>query len=195
MRRHHRWLVPLALLCVSFGASAQPEPKRTRRPAASHLGAGKDDDEPSARPTSRGKGPTADDDQGLMRALLFAFEPAPQEIRVIAVEDLGLLGDSRTLNPLSQILFDLNPAVQQAALRSIARYQHPRAEEILCNVVRHPLLPERLKVRALDALVLQRSPTAREFLTRVQGNGSVAAPLRDAARKALADFGPTTAAR
>ncbi|WNZ65115.1 HEAT repeat domain-containing protein [Myxococcus sp. MxC21-1] len=80
----------------------------------------------------------ATDDTALLRGLLCAVRPAPEEIRAIAIEDLGLLGDARALDALATLLWDPNPRIQQAALRAVTLFQHARAEEILANVVRHP---------------------------------------------------------
>src|SRR4051812_13159775 len=76
----------------------------------------RDDDEP-VKPVPAAPPTVNDADASLLRGLLYATEPAPTEIRVIAVEDLGLIGDPRALNPLAQLLMDPNPAVQAAALR------------------------------------------------------------------------------
>jgi HEAT repeat protein len=100
-------------------------------------------------------------DAALLRGLLWATEPSPEEIRVIAIEDLALLGDPRALNPLVALLWDPNPRIQAAALRAVALFQHPRAEEILSGVVRHPKLADALKIQALDGLLYQRTASAR----------------------------------
>src|SRR5689334_6996987 len=86
---------------------------------------------PAASTTGTVVGP----DQALLRGIVWASEPGPEEIRVIAIEDLALLGDPRALAPLSVLLWDPNPRIQQAAVRAVALFQHPRAEEILSSVV------------------------------------------------------------
>src|SRR5262249_15324421 len=139
------------------------------------LGSPKEDDESAPAPPPsprRGKkaegGPSPSDaDVALARGLLYAVEPAPPAIPGPAVGDIALLGDARALNLLAQLSFDANPAIQLTALKTITHFQAARAEEILANVVRHPQLAELLKVRALEGLVFQRSPTAREFLEEV----------------------------
>ncbi len=152
------------------------------------LGSAKEDDEEAPRPAPAVAANEAD--VALLRALLWATEPAPTEIRVIAVEDLGLLGDPRALNPLAQLLVDPNPAVQAAALRSIGTLRWPRAEEILTNVARHPTLPERLKVAAVDLVVFQNTNTAIAFLKFVAKGTHFNFNLQNAAKKALADVPP-----
>ncbi len=129
-------------------------------------------------------------DQALLRGLLWALEPAPTEIRVIAVEDLGLLGDPRALNPLAELLIDPNPAVQSAALKSIAALRCPRSEEILTNIARHPTLPERLKLSAVDAVVFQNTKSAIVFLKQVARGNFFNSTLQNAARRALAEVPP-----
>lgn len=107
-------------------------------------------------------------DRALLRAITWAFEPAPEEIRVLAVEDLGLLADERALDVLAGLLLDPNPRIGFAALRAVRSIQAPRAEEILQNVVRVPRLNELAKEQALEALAFQRTPSAREFLESVR---------------------------
>jgi len=143
-----------------------------------------DDDAPEV------KAFTSDADTALIRGLLFAFEPAPTEIRVLAVEDLGLLGDPRALNPLAQLLVDPNPAVQTAALKSIAAMRSPRSEEILSNVARHPALPDRLKLSAVQAVLFQNTVSSLVFLKQVMRGGTFGGALAIAARQALADVAP-----
>lgn len=153
------------------------------------LGSAQDEDEPAPRPSSASSG-TPEADLALLRGLLWATEPAPTEIRVIAVEDLGLLGDPRALNPLAELLVDPNPAVQAAALRSIGTLRWPRAEEILTNVARHPTLPERLKLAAVDLVLYQNTNTAIAFLKFVAKGTHFNFNLQNAAKKALAEVPP-----
>lgn len=94
------------------------------------------------------------------RALAFAFEPAPQEIRAQAIEDLGFLGDTRALNHLAVLSLDPNPVLSRAAIRAIGTMRHPRAEEILGNLVRHPTVPTNLRQYALSLLPFQNTMTA-----------------------------------
>ncbi len=199
-------LIALAALYSGLGASAFAQApvvpdatrKAAKKPAASSLGIDKEDGAFEPLPTPKKAAPSkaaaslthsTDAEGALLRALLFAFEPAPQEIRVQSVEDLGLLGDARALNPLAQLVLDGNPTVQSAAVRSVGLFQVNRAEEILCNVVRHPPLPDKLKVQAIEALVFQRSPTAREFLGRIANNRSFTTNVQSAARRALGEVG------
>jgi hypothetical protein len=167
-------LFGLTLGCVCFAA-----PSNQQR-------LGNDDSEASPRPVAD----AGDADAGLLRGLLYALEPAPTEIRVIAVEDLGLLGDPRALNPLAELLMDPNPAVQVAALRAIAMIRHPRAEEILANVARHPSLPERLKLSAVDLVLFQNTSSAIVFLKHVARSATFNFNLQAAAKKVLADVPP-----
>lgn len=154
------------------------------------------DDEPSSpRVLSKNLAQGLDDDAAVLRAVLWAFEPAPPEIRVIAVEDLGLLGDARVLNPLAQLVSDPNPLVQQAAVRAISVIRHPRAEEILANVVRHPTLPEKLKLQALGTLLFQNTRSSLLFLHMVARNAQYSVNLQNAARRVLQDTTPEAMGR
>jgi hypothetical protein len=150
-------------------------------PSPKGLGNVKEEDEPLPVPR-------ADADMGLLRGVLFAFEPAPTEIRVIAIEDLGLLGDPRSLNPLAQLVMDPNVTVQLAALRAIGAMQHPRAEAILANIVRHPSINERVKLSAIDALLFQNTATSIAFLQQLARGSSFHPTLQQQARRVLLDL-------
>jgi len=187
-------LLTAAVLSVLFGAPALAQSAAKARAGArpsSPLGSGKEDDAPPpmmAAPSASQAGVEAD--RALVRALLFVYEPAPVEIRVLAVEDLALLGDSRALNVLGSLVLDPNPQIQLAAARAVRAFQTPRAEEILENIVRHPRTTDALKLYAVQSLPLQRSPTAREFLLQVmQGEDRFGPQLAQAARNALARAG------
>lgn len=126
-------------------------------------------------------------DAALMRAVMWAFEPAPVEIRRQAVEDLGLLGDPRALNVLAQFALDPNPVFAKAGVRAVALMRHPRAEEILCNVIRHPTLSEDLKIFAIGLLPMQNTESSSRFLQHVV-SGPFAWALQGAARTALGEL-------
>lgn len=134
--------------------------------------------------------PAPDRELALVQAMLYAVEPAPIEIRVRAVEDLGLLGDSRALNLLSQLVLDPNRGLQAAAVRAVASIQHPRAEEILGNVVRHPTLAEPLKLQALRGVIFQNSRTALRLVAQVARSGSFPSALQTNAAALLLDVPP-----
>lgn len=187
----------VASLLVSSYAWAQVDggmpkaaPKISAAKPSKSIGSAKEDDEPAApKPTTAAKAVT-DADTGLLKALLFAFEPAPTEIRIIAVEDLGLLGDARALNPLAQLVMDPNPAVQLAAVRAISAIQNPRAETILSRIVTHPMLSERVKLSAIESLLFQNSQTSVEFLTFLTRANGYHPVLQQQARRVLAELPP-----
>ncbi|MBN1210435.1 MAG: HEAT repeat domain-containing protein [Myxococcaceae bacterium] len=133
--------------------------------------------------------PPVGPDQALLRALLWAAEPAPEEIRAIALEDLALLGDPRALGPLSTFLWNPSPRVQSAAVRAISLFQHPRAEEILSGVVRNPRLPDALKIQALDGLLYQRTPSARATVEAASKDPRLPLALQSAALNVAARWG------
>lgn len=142
----------LAALCgLSFTAAAAV-PKR-----GVAIGSAKED-EPCPKAATSGP------DLAFLRALTWAFEPAPMEIRGQAIEDLGFLGDTRALNPLASMSLDANPAIARAAVRAVGSLRHPRAEEILENLVRHPNAPIATKQLALSLLPFQNTATALRFI-------------------------------
>lgn len=189
-----RRLLSLLTIAVLVGAPAlaQPAPKGKKPRPAAPAAPAKPDEAPRAAAKPCSECPTCpEDDRALSRALTAAFEPVPEEIRVLAVEDLGLLGDPRALNVLASLLLDPNPKISAAALRAVRAFQTPRAEEILENVVRHPKMTEPAKSEALQALAFQRSATAREFLESVRDDreGRFGAKLSTLARGALQQWG------
>lgn len=125
--------------------------------------------------------PAANPDTTLLRGLLGAYEPAPEEIRILAIEDLALLGDARALDALGALVWDPNPRIQAAAVRAAALFQHPRAEQLLANVVRHPSLPEPLKLQALGGLLFQRTASARAAVLEVAKNPRTSPTVQSAA--------------
>lgn len=146
--------------------------------------------EKAARPPAEAPSP----DAALLRGLLWAAEPAPEEIRTLAIEDLALLGDARALDPLAAFIWDPNPRIQQAALRAVALFQHRRAEEILGNVVRHPRLPDALKIQALGGLLYQRTATARRVVQDVAADSRMGYAVQNAARSAASQWDASTPA-
>lgn len=144
------------------------------------IGSAKDED--IERPVFK-----ANRDLALLRAMLSAFEPAPVEIRCVAVEDLGLLGDARALNPLAQLVLDYNPRIAGAAIRAVSLIRHPRAEEILSNVIRHPTLAEPLKVQAATLLAYQNTETAIRFLKTVERTSGWPQAVQQRAHAVLQD--------
>lgn len=175
-----RWTLMAGVLAAAVSAAAPGKQKG--------LGSPREDDE---APAPKAAAPAFyEADLALLRGLIWAVEPAPTEIRVIAVEDLGLLGDPRALNPLAQLLVDPNPAVQLAALRSIGSIRYPRSEEILTNVARHPTLPEKLKLSAIDLVLFQNTPSSIVFLKQVASSRMFNLNLQNAARRALAEVPP-----
>ena len=127
---------------------------------------------------SVGMSRAADGDAALLRALLWVSEPAPEEIRALAVEDLGLLGDARALNTLALLVSDQSPAVRMAALRAVRSFSNPRAEEILVGAAQDPSLPETAKVYAVQSLAFVRTESARQFLDHVKDHPSFTAQLQ-----------------
>lgn len=187
-------------------APARPRPAAPARPAP---GASKEQparatpaptpapEAPSAPPLPSGDAPasaTVSEDTALLRALLWAVKPAPEEVRAIAIEDVALLGDARALDALATLLWDPNPRIQQAALRAVALFQHPRAEEILGNVVRHPRMPDALKIQALNGLIFQRTPAARRTVQDAAVDSRLTSPVQNAARTVVAQWEASPAA-
>ncbi|RJS17083.1 HEAT repeat domain-containing protein [Corallococcus sp. H22C18031201] len=143
---------------------------------------------PATPPTASPELPATPAEGALLRGLLAAAEPAPEEIRAIAIEDLALLGDARALDPLAALIWDPNPRIQQAALRAVALFQHRRAEEILGNVVRHTKLPDALKIQALSGLIFQRTATARRTVQDVAADSRMGWAVQNAARTVAAQW-------
>lgn len=170
---------PLLLLCLL----ALPALAQVRKDSS--LGNTKDDDEGAAPVASRAVECSAGADVALLRGLLYATEPNPLEVRVQAIEDLGLLGDARALNPLAQMVFDPNAAVWAAALRAIGAIRHPRAEEILSNIIRHPSLSEAQKLKALEYLPFQNTPSAIRFIASLPRTTTLPLSVQNLGRRIM----------
>lgn len=183
---------PAAAPAPSQAPSQAPSRTGTDKeaPATAQTRSGADKEAPTPAAVSEPGAPdvATDPDVALLRGLLSAAEPGPEEIRTIAIEDLALLGDARALDPLATFIWDPNPRIQQAALRAVALFQHPRAAEILGNVVRHPRLPEALKIQALSGLVFQRTPAARRAVQDTAADSRMGWVVQNAARTVLAQW-------
>lgn len=182
-----RSLAFVLLIAVSTTALAQAKEKK--RPAS--VLKGDDDDEPQKQATPKvdpGPALCGDADRALGLGLSYAFEQAPEEIRVLAIEDLGLLGDPRALDAIASLVVDSNPNVQSAAVRAAASFTTLRAAQILENVVRHPRLPVELKEQALRSMPFQRKTRVRDFLVAVTRSGAYPPPIRRVAQESLAAF-------
>lgn len=139
----------LAALTLALAVPSVAAPKKSLA-----IGSAKED-EPC--PVTNAPAPQ---DVTYLRGLAFAFEPAPQEVRAQAIEDLGFIGDARALNPLAVLSLDPNPVLARAAIRAIGTIRHPRAEEILGNLVRHPTAQLGNRQLALSLLPFQNTVTA-----------------------------------
>ena len=69
-----------------------------------------------------------------MRALLAPFEPAPIEIASSRSRTWTLLRQ-RATDPLGALALDSEPRIAAAAIRTVGRFEDPRAEEILSRLV------------------------------------------------------------
>lgn len=183
-------------LCMLLGALASPAfaqqpaastPAATRPPDARLLAPAKD---LGCAPVPVPQEASAEDDVALLRAVLALFQPAPEDVRVMAVEEVALLGDARALNALAQLIHDPAPVVQQAALGAVSRFSLPRAAEILANVVRHPRTSETLKLQALEALVFQRDAVTRAFLVQTSTSPRYSQRVQAAAKASLTKWKP-----
>ncbi len=164
-------LLPLA--CALIVAAAPPKTKL--RP----IGNAKEDTE-SALPVQPSPKAQSAADVAFDAAMAQVFEPGPIEVRVRAIENVGLLGDARGLNPLAHLSLDANPLVAQAAVRAVGLIQHSRAEEILTNLLFHPAPNEATKQLALRMLAFQNTNSARMTIGRLAAGGNT--PLVVAAR-------------
>ncbi len=169
----------LLILCL-LGLATFPAHAQARR-ATAPIGNAKEDDEPK-QPAGR---PTPGPEVALLRGILAALDTNPVEVRTQAIEDLGLLQDPRALNLLAQLVLDPNPAVWRAAMRAVALIRHPRAEEILANVVRHPTLSESHKLLALEFLPFQNTSTALRFIAGVTRTTSLPNAVQNLGRRIM----------
>src|SRR5689334_16752285 len=114
-----RRLPPLLFAALLVGAPvlAQSSPKSKKPKPPTAAAPAKEDEAPRAAAKPCPECPACpDEDRAFARAIAAVFEPVPEEIRVLAVEDLALLGDPRALNVLASLLLDSNPKISAAAL-------------------------------------------------------------------------------
>lgn len=182
-----RSLVFVVLFAFAAPVAAQ-KASRSARPPASRL-QGEEPEDAAGPPTAAACPATCGDaERALAIGLVHAFEQGPEEIRVLAVEDLGLLGDPRALDAIATLVLDANPRVQAAAVRAASQFTTLRATQILENVVRHPRLPQELKEQALRALPFQRRPRVKAFLAAVANAAAYNPALRKIAREGHSAF-------
>lgn len=174
-------------LIVSLPAVAQSAKTTSKRPPVSQLSS-KDDDDADAPAAKGAPALVADDDRALAAGLVFLFEPAPDEVRVLAIEDLALLQDPRAIEPLASLVLDPNPTIALAAVKAIALFTTPRATQVLENVVRHPRTGMPLKEAALRSLPFHRRQRARDFLDSVARGGGYPNNLKQIANESLVAF-------
>lgn len=173
MKTMSRLLWTAVLLVASTQALAAPGKGRA-------IGGAKDDD----------LSPVVPSETALLRGLMYAFEPAPLEIHLLAIEDLGLLGDPRALNALAQLTLDATPAVAKSAVRAIGAIRHPRAEEILSNLIRHPSVVESTKLAAMELLPFQNSLSSAHLLQGIAQTPGWPPNLQSTARRLAAELTP-----
>jgi HEAT repeat protein len=118
-----------------------------------------------------------------------AVRPAPVEIRIVAVEDLGLLGDARATSVLRRLLHsERNPAIQRAAVRALRALGTAEAVQVMDEALRVQL-PAEVSVELLVALPYLRWARARETLAWAASEEGPP-QLRDVALRSLARFDP-----
>jgi HEAT repeat protein len=137
----------------------------------------------------------ADADRALLAATSAAVEPAPLEVRVLAVEELGLLGDTRAVPLLRRLLIsESQPALQRAAVRALRALGTPEAVSVLDEGLRTGRLSYEAARELVAALPYLRWEAARAALAWAAANAATY-EVRAAAQSALARFGPPPAFR
>jgi HEAT repeat protein len=128
-------------------------------------------------------------DRAFVAAVQEAVRPAPVEVRVLAVEDLGLLGDPRATSLLRRLLFaERSVAIQRAAVRALRALGTAEAAQVLDEALRVQL-PLEVSTELVLALPYLRWTRARETLAWAAGAEGPPA-LREVAFLSLARFDP-----
>lgn len=128
-------------------------------------------------------------DRAFAAAVEEAVRPAPVEVRVWAVEDLGLLGDPRATMLLRRLLFsERHAAIQRAAVRALRALGNAEATQVLDEALRVQL-PLEVSTELVLALPYLRWARAREALVWAAGAEAPLA-LREVAALSLARFDP-----
>lgn len=68
-------------------------------------------------------------------------------------------------------------------MRAVGAIRHPRAEEVLSNVVRHPTLSEAHKLKALEHLPFQNTPSALRFIASLPRTPTAPLAVQNLARR------------
>jgi len=132
----------------------------------------------------------ADADRALIAAIAAAVEPGPLEVRVLAIEELGLLGDVRAVPLVRRILLaEPQVALQRAAVRALRALGTAQAVSVLDEALKSGRLSSEGSREVLAALPSLRWEASRAALTWASVNGA-SYELRFAAEAALARFGP-----
>lgn len=132
----------------------------------------------------------ADADRALIAAIAAAVEPGPLEVRVLATEELGLLGDVRAVPLVRRILLaEPQVALQRAAVRALRALGTAQAVSVLDEALKSGRLSTEGSREVLAALPYLRWEASRAALTWASVNGA-SYELRFAAEAALARFGP-----
>ena len=132
----------------------------------------------------------SDADRALLAASSAAVEPAPLEVRVLAVEELGLLGDGRTIPLLRRLLVaEQHPALQRAAVKALRALGTPAAASVLDEALRTARLSVEGAREVVSALPWLRWEQSRATLQWAAAHAA-SPELRAAAQAALARFDP-----
>lgn len=135
-------------------------------------------------------GAPSDADRALIAASSAAVEPGPLEVRVLAVEDLGLLGDGRAVPLLRRLLVtEQHPALQRAAVKALRALGSPAAASVLDEALRTARLSLEGARELLSALPWLRWEQSRATLQWAAASAALP-ELRAAAQAALARFDP-----
>lgn len=130
----------------------------------------------------------SDADRALISASAAAVGPGPLEVRVLAVEDLGLLGDPRAVPLLRRLLLtELQGPLQRAAVRALRALGSEACVSVLDEALRTNRLTHEGARELLASLPYLRWEMARAALVWAAANGSTY-DLRAAAGAALARF-------
>ncbi|MBM4380427.1 MAG: HEAT repeat domain-containing protein [Deltaproteobacteria bacterium] len=130
----------------------------------------------------------SDADRALISASSAAVGPGPLEIRVLSVEELGLLGDPRAVPLLRRVLLtETQGPLQRAAVRALRALGSEACVSVLDEALRTGRLTHEGARELIASLPYLRWEVARAALAWAAASGQTY-ELRAAAEAALARF-------
>jgi hypothetical protein len=125
----------------------------------------------------------------LLPAILTALDPAAsRSLRIVAINELGMLRDDSLVPVFTALLYHPSPRLQRAATTALGRVTDSTASRLLAEVVRS--WGDDVAATAVTALGMQQTALAGNLLLQLQRDEKLADGRRDNALEALKAWYP-----